>query len=178
MLNLYKAGDGFVADSILAAEQVQHVINTPPAATGRRGEDRVAVGGASPLGNLRAYAAAIELAIERRNRSQVYLRSSRCSMCTSMLGSTRSLRDRVERVPAATVPCFGPAGPRPLELLRQLGAELRAAGRPSEAKKWEKETHKRDKRMHAYRFFFGDAATRLGHEMPLRLGRLSVGGAS
>jgi hypothetical protein len=59
-----------------------------------------------------------------------------------------------------------------------LGAELRAAGRPSEAKKWEKETHKRDKRMHAYRFFFGDAATRLGHEMPLRLGRLSVGGAS
>eukprot|EP00900_Chrysochromulina_parva_P022488 jgi/Chrpa1/4873/Chrysochromulina_OHIO_Genome00011196-RA len=33
------------------------------AATGRRGEDRVAVGGASPLGNLRAYAAAIE----RRN---------------------------------------------------------------------------------------------------------------
>ena len=112
VLNLYKAGDGFVADS-MAAEQVQHA-----AATGRCGEDRVAVGGASPLGNLRAYAAAIELAIERRNRSQVYLRCSRSSMCTSMLGSTRSLRDRVERVPAATVPCFGPAGPRPLELLR------------------------------------------------------------
>ena len=54
VLNLYKAGDGFVADS-MAPEQVRYA-----AATGRRGEDRVAVGGASALGNLRAYAAAID----------------------------------------------------------------------------------------------------------------------
>ena len=36
------------------------------------------------------------------------------------------------------------------------------------------ETSERDKRKHAYRFFFGDAATRLGHEIALRLGRRRI----
>ena len=65
-------------------------------------------------------------------------------------------------------------GPAPWNFYAALGAELRAAGRPSEARKWDVETSERDKRKHAYRFFFGDAATRLGHEMPLRLGRRRI----